>query len=209
MFPNDSGRRSGARVEDAEQVSTMRRMRTAVIGVAILALAGCSGGGDDDAGDTAGGGDTTTEESAAPEETPAPEETATEDPAGGGGAVSVELASTSLGEVLVDGQGMTLYMFDPDAQGESTCYEQCATAWPPLVGEDEPTLGEGLDESLVGSVERTDGTTQVTYNDWPLYYWQNDAAPGDVTGQAVNEVWWVLGADGEPIRTAPEATPTS
>jgi predicted lipoprotein with Yx(FWY)xxD motif len=190
-------------------VSTMRRMRTAVIGVAILALAGCSGGGDDDAGDTAGGGDTTTEESAAPEETP--EETPTDDAAGAGGDVAVELASTSLGEVLVDGEGMTLYMFDPDADapGESTCYDQCATAWPPLVGEGEPTLGEGLDEAMVGSIERTDGTMQVTYNDWPLYYWQNDEAPGDVTGQAVNDVWWVLGADGEPIRTAPEATPTS
>jgi predicted lipoprotein with Yx(FWY)xxD motif len=178
-------------------------MRTAVIGAAILVLAACSGGGDDDAADTPAGGDTATEE------TTTPEEPATDEPADAGGGVSVELASTSLGEVLVDGEGMTLYMFDPDAQGESTCYDQCATAWPPLVGEDEPVLGEGLDEALVGSVERTDGTTQVTYNDWPLYYWQNDAAPGDVTGQAVNDVWWVVGADGEPIRTAPSATPTS
>jgi predicted lipoprotein with Yx(FWY)xxD motif len=176
----------------------MRRMRTAVIGVAILALAGCSGG--DDAGDTAGGGDTSAEATATPEETPS------EDATPAAGDVSIDLATTSLGDVLVDGKGMTLYMFDKDAQGDSVCYDDCATKWPPLVGEGEPTLGDGLDESLVGSVERTDGTTQVTYNDWPLYYWQNDAAAGDVTGQAVGEVWWVLGADGEPIRTAPAAT---
>lgn len=177
-------------------------MRTAVIGVAILALAGCSGGGDD-AGTTAGG-DTAAEESAAPEETPSEEPT--EEATAAAGGVSVELATTSLGDVLVDGEGMTLYMYDPDAQGDSTCYDQCATAWPPVVGEGDPTLGEGLDQALVGSVQRTDGTTQVTYNKWPLYLWQKDTAPGDVTGQAVGGVWWVVGADGEPIRTAP-ATP--
>jgi predicted lipoprotein with Yx(FWY)xxD motif len=176
-------------------------MRTAVIGVAILALAGCSGGGDD-ATDTPAGGDTSTE-SAAPEETPSEEAT----PAAGD--VSIDLATTSLGDVLVDGNGMTLYMYDPDAQGDSVCYDQCATNWPPLVGDGAPTLGDGLDDAMIGSVTRTDGAVpQVTYNKWPLYLWAKDKAPGDVTGQAVGGVWWVIGADGEPIRTAP-ATPTS
>ncbi len=178
-----------------------------VVGVALIALAGCSGGGDD--GGT-GGTDTTTESSAPAEEpaeepTEEPAEEPTDDAAAGGGDVALEIGSTSLGDVLVDGEGMTLYMFDPDEQGESQCYDDCATAWPPLVAEGDPTVGEGLDEAMVGSVERTDGSMQVTYNDWPLYYWQNDAAAGDVTGQAVNDVWWVLGADGEPIRTAPTA----
>jgi predicted lipoprotein with Yx(FWY)xxD motif len=179
-------------------------MRTAVIGVAILALAGCSGGGDD--ADTPAGGDTTTE-SAAPEESATPEETPSEDASAAEGAVSIDLATTSLGDVLVDGNGMTLYMYDPDAQGDSVCYDQCATNWPPLVGEGAPTLGDGLDEAMIASVTRTDGDLpQVTYNKWPLYLWAKDAAPGDVTGQAVGGVWWVVGADGEPIRTAP-ATP--
>jgi predicted lipoprotein with Yx(FWY)xxD motif len=179
-------------------------MRTAVVGAALLALTGCSGGGGDDATDASEGGDVAAEETTAPDETPTQDESAE-----GAGGVAVELAPTSLGEVLVDGEGMTLYMFDPDQQRDSTCYEQCATAWPPLVAEGEPTLGEGLDDSMVGSVERTDGSMQVTYNNWPLYLWQNDAAPGDVTGQAVNDDWWVLGADGEPIRTVPSATPSS
>jgi predicted lipoprotein with Yx(FWY)xxD motif len=182
----------------------MRRIGSVLAAGLLVGLAAC--GGDD-----AGSGTATPEEpppaqdTSVTEETPEPM-TDTETGMATGGATEVMVAETSLGEVLVDGEGMTLYMFDPDEQGESTCYEDCATAWPPLVGEGEPALGEGLDEAMVGSVERTDGTMQVTYNDWPLYYWQNDAAAGDVTGQAVNDVWWVLGADGEPIRTAPEAT---
>lgn len=183
----------------------MRARRTMAVGVvALVALAGCSGGGDDGAG--TGGGGTTTEETTAPddttEETTEPDDTATDDAGGIGGEVGIEVGSTSLGDVLVDSEGMSLYMFDPDEQGESTCYDECATAWPPLVVDGEPTVGEGLDEGLVGTVERDDGTMQVTYNDWPLYYWQDDEAPGDVTGQAVNDVWWVVGPDGEPIRTA-------
>jgi predicted lipoprotein with Yx(FWY)xxD motif len=180
----------------------MRGMRTTVVGVALLALAGCSGGGDD-AGDDAGGTDTTTEETEAPAEEPAEDDAAGGDAAAG--EVSVELGTTSLGEVLVDGDGMTLYMFDNDTDGVSACYDDCATAWPPLLTEGDPVVGEGLDESMIGTVERDDGTMQVKYGDWPLYYWQNDAAAGDVTGQAVGDVWWVVGADGEPIRT-PAAT---
>ena len=177
-----------------EQVGMMRAGRAWVVGVALVALAGCSGGGEADT-DTDAGTDTGAEETTAPEE-PAADATIT-------------VGDTSLGEVLVDAEGMALYMFDPDEQGESTCYDDCATAWPPLIADGEPTVGEGLDESLVGTVERTDGEMQVTYNDWPLYYWQNDEAPGDVTGQAVNEVWWVVGPDGEPVRTEPEAEETS
>lgn len=169
--------------------------RAAAVGVVVLALAGC-GGGDDATGSADGAAEETTAPEETPEETPAPGD--------GDGAVAVEMATTSLGEVLVDGEGMTLYMFDKDEQGESTCYDDCATAWPPLTVEGEPTVGEGLDDSMIATVERTDGTMQVTYNSWPLYYWQDDAAPGDVKGQAVNDVWWVLGVNGEPIRTAAE-----
>jgi len=168
-----------------------------VVGLALIALAGC-GGGD---GDT-GGTDTAAEETTAPadEATEEPAEEPSDDAAAGGEG-SVELASTSLGDVLVGADGMTLYMFDPDAQGDPTCYDDCAIAWPPLLAEGEPAVGEGLDEAMLGTVERTDGTTQVTYNDWPLYYWQDDTTAGDVTGQAVGEKWWVVGSDGEPIRT--------
>src|SRR5690606_9198138 len=63
-----------------------------------------------------------------------------------------------LGEIVVDGAGNTLYVFAPDAQGESTCYETCAANWPPLVSDGEVTAGEGLSQDLVGAVMRTDGS---------------------------------------------------
>jgi predicted lipoprotein with Yx(FWY)xxD motif len=112
----------------------------------------------------------------------------------------VQAASTALGHVLVDGQGLSLYLFEPDAQGDSTCYDECATAWPPLVTDGEPTAGDGADAGLLGTTTRDDGSTQVTYDGWPLYHWAGDQAPGDVNGQGVNDVWWLVGPDGAPVR---------
>lgn len=109
----------------------------------------------------------------------------------------VAVAASELGEILVDGEGNTLYLFTPDQQGESTCYDQCESAWPPLVG--EVTAGDGADPALVGSTIRTDGTVQVTYNDWPLYYFAGDEAPGDTNGQGLNDVWFVVAPSGEAI----------
>jgi predicted lipoprotein with Yx(FWY)xxD motif len=190
----------------------MRVVRAAVVGMAMIVLAGCGGG---DVGGTDAGGDTGTATES--EDTATPSEDATadeEEPASGSDTAgredaAVQLGETSLGDVLVDAEGLTLYMFDKDTEGISTCYEDCAVAWPPLLVEGEPAVGEGLDESLVTTVPRDDGTMQVKYGDWPLYYWKDDKAPGDVLGQAVGEVWWVVGADGQPIRTAPSAAPTS
>lgn len=119
--------------------------------------------------------------------------TTTEAPAG----PLVSVADSSLGSILVDGDGNTLYLFTPDEQGESVCYDGCATAWPPLV--DEFTAGDGIDATLLGTAPRTDGTNQLTYNGWPLYYFANDAAAGDVNGQGVNDVWYVLSPTGEGI----------
>jgi predicted lipoprotein with Yx(FWY)xxD motif len=109
----------------------------------------------------------------------------------------VAVADSSLGSILVDGDGNTLYLFTPDQQSDSVCYDQCEAAWPPLVG--DVLAGNGIDASLLDSAPRTDGSQQATYNGWPLYYFANDAAPGDVNGQAVNDVWYVLDADGEGI----------
>ena len=108
------------------------------------------------------------------------------------------MATTPLGDVIVDDEGMTMYMFMPDAQGDtSQCNDQCADAWPPQVEIAE--VGDGLDASLVGTITRADGTVQSTYNSWPLYYFSGDSAAGDVNGQGVNDVWWVLDATGTPI----------
>ncbi len=119
-----------------------------------------------------------------------------------GGAAALGVSQTDdLGEFLVDAEGMTLYLFTKDTDNASTCYGDCATAWPPLLTDGDPTLGEGLDAALVGTTERTDGTTQVTYGGWPLYYWVQDAAPGDTTGQDVGEVWYVVSPAGEAVHS--------
>lgn len=120
-----------------------------------------------------------------------------DEPEAAGTGTVVALAESGLGEILVDGNGLSLYLFAPDAQGESTCYDGCASAWPPLVG--TPSAGDGIDSDLLGSVVRTDGTEQVTYNGWPLYYFASDAAPGDTNGQAANDVWFVLSVDGNAV----------
>lgn len=122
------------------------------------------------------------------------------------GEATVTTADGEFGEILVDAEGMTLYMFEPDGgEGESTCTDECAEAWPPLTVEEEPTVGSGLDESLLSTTERDDGTTQVVYNGNPLYYFAQDQAPGDTNGQGVNDVWWVLaGADGKPVQETAE-----
>jgi predicted lipoprotein with Yx(FWY)xxD motif len=117
---------------------------------------------------------------------------------------------SGLGTVLVDGQGLTLYLFVPDKQsGTSTCYSTCAQGWPPLIlptGVAAPVAGAGVQSSLLGTTHRTDGTTQITYNKWPLYLWQGDSEPGQATGQGLNNeggLWYVLSPDGHTITTRP------
>jgi predicted lipoprotein with Yx(FWY)xxD motif len=112
-----------------------------------------------------------------------------------------------LGTVLVNGQGLTLYMFVPDRRrGESTCYKACASAWPPLrlpTGVTVPVAGGKAEASLLGTTTREDGGQQVTYNGWPLYLWVVDTGPGQATGQALNSLgglWYVLSPKGKVIK---------
>lgn len=102
-------------------------------------------------------------------------------------------------------------MFLADAKGSpSTCYEQCAAAWPPLLTTGAPTATGTASATLLGTTPRTDGTTQVTYGGWPVYYFAKDKTVGDTTGQGVGKVkWWILGVDGEPITTEPAAATSS
>jgi predicted lipoprotein with Yx(FWY)xxD motif len=112
---------------------------------------------------------------------------------------TIALKTTSLGNIIVDAQGRTLYKFDKDTAGTSTCYDKCAANWPALVVTGAPTAGPGLDASKLTTVDRTDGTKQVKYGEFPLYYFANDKAAGDTNGQGVSKIWWVVGADGKPI----------
>lgn len=111
---------------------------------------------------------------------------------------SVQITSSGLGEILADTDGKTLYLFVPDNQGASVCNDDCADAWPPVLG--TVAAGDGVNGELLGTAARQDGSEQATYNGWPLYYFAADAAPGDTNGQGVNDVWYVVSAGGEAIQ---------
>ena len=153
---------------------------TAILGTLVLVLAAC--GGDD--GTTGGGGDTET-----PEETEAPAE------------ATVAVEDSDLGQIVEDGaDGTTLYVFLVDEGTESTCYDDCETNWPPLTVDGEPVAGEGIDQSLLGTTERTDGSIQVTLDGHPLYYFAGDETPDDTNGQGVGDVWYLVSPSGEAIQ---------
>ena len=116
--------------------------------------------------------------------------------AGPTGPAQVNEGDRALGTILVDQNGWTLYGFLRDNHGPSTCYGQCETLWPPLLTNGTPIAGNGINQGLLGTAMRNDGTTQVTYNGWPLYYWSKDTGPGDTRGQWVGNVWFTFNADG-------------
>lgn len=116
------------------------------------------------------------------------------------GGETVAVADSSLGKILVDGEGRTLYLFTPDEAGTPTCYDQCASNWPPLTAQGEVTVGAGLDDSDFSTVARTDGGMQVKVGNSPLYYFANDSAPGQTNGQGVGGKWYVVSPDGQPIK---------
>jgi predicted lipoprotein with Yx(FWY)xxD motif len=110
-----------------------------------------------------------------------------------GNAATVDVGqNATLGSFLVDSKGMTLYLYTKDTPNTSNCYSTCATYWPPLLTTGSPTGGTGVTASMLGTAARTDGTTQVTYNGWPLYYYASDKAAGDTTGENVQGVWYVI-----------------
>lgn len=99
-----------------------------------------------------------------------------------------------LGKILTDGKGRTLYMFTPDKNksNTSTCYDQCAVTWPPLlISSGKPSLAPGIVGTL-NTINRRDNTSQVTYNGMPLYYYAKDKKPGDTYGQNIENKWFVV-----------------
>jgi predicted lipoprotein with Yx(FWY)xxD motif len=147
----------------------------AVIPLVALTVAACGGGG---GAATAAPSKTTT----------TPTQTAT-----------ARVAKSSLGSILVDSKGQTLYLFKADSATTSACSGACATAWPPLLVTGEPTAGTGLTASKLGTISRSDGKQQVTYNGHPLYTFGKDQKPGDVNGQGVTAfgaAWFALTSSG-------------
>ena len=156
----------------------------AVAALAIL-LTGCTGGGYT-APPPADNGTT--------EETPGTTTPAAE-------AELMTADSDEYGKIVVDSAGMTLYMFDNDTQGSgtSTCEGQCATNWPAFTTDSEEAPAVDGITGEVGTMTGVDGSTQVTLNGWPLYYFAGDSAAGDTNGQGVGGIWWVLDPAGEKI----------
>lgn len=110
--------------------------------------------------------------------------------------------SDELGAYLADKDGKSLYLFEKDQPNTSNCYDACAEAWPPLLTSGEPAVGEGVDKSKVGTINRRDGSQQVTYGDWPLYYFSPDKQIGDTKGQDVKGFgaeWYLVKPEGGKV----------
>lgn len=119
------------------------------------------------------------------------------------GAKIATAADARLGKILVDGKGMTVYLFVADKGTASTCYTTCAQYWPPVLTNGAPIAGAGAQGSLLGTTKRTDGKVEVTYAGHPLYYFVQDMRPGQATGQGVDGfggLWWVLSPAGAAIK---------
>ena len=114
--------------------------------------------------------------------------------------ISLAVADSPLGKILVDGSGMTLYVLTRDGPNQSTCKDACALIWPPLPLAAEGKSGPGIDSPLLGSTTRTDGALQMSYSGRPLYHFASDSKAGDVNGQGFGGVWFVVSPAGEPIK---------
>lgn len=176
----------------------MKRLLS-LLAVPLLAIGLAACGDDDDdptlgADDAAESSSTTAEEEGDDEDASTPEAAPPD-----GDAVVLAAGETSAGTHLTV-EGMTVYLFTQDpAGGDSACTGGCLDAWPPLTADGDAVAGDGVDESLVGTAPLPDGSQQVTYDGHRLYYYASDAAPGDVTGQGVGDVWFVVSPEGEPI----------
>jgi predicted lipoprotein with Yx(FWY)xxD motif len=176
-----------------EEVAMRREIRwVAAIAVAAgLLVAGC---GDESDSESASTTRATTGAGGAATTASAPATTALS-------AADVNVAESPLGEILVDAEGLTLYVFMNDTAGTTTCTDACAEAWPPLIATDV-SVGDDLAEADFTLVARPDGTQQLAVGGMPLYRFAGDSAPGDTAGQGLNGVWYVVSPDGSPNRDA-------
>jgi predicted lipoprotein with Yx(FWY)xxD motif len=114
----------------------------------------------------------------------------------------VAVANSGLGRILVDGRGRTLYLFEKDKRGKSSCTGQCAAFWPPLIASGKPAAAAGAKASLLGTTRRPDGRLQVTYNHHPLYTFVKDTRKGHTNGEGVNAFgaeWYATSPTGAQV----------
>ena len=147
----------------------------AVLVLAALAVAGCGGGSSKASG---------------------PPKTAS------GKTATVGVSNASLGNIVVNSQGRTLYLFNRDSGTMSECNGACAVNWPPLRVAGKPTIGSGAKASLISTSTRSDGARQVTYNGHPLYLFKGDSKPGDTNGEGLNAFggsWFAVSPAGDEV----------
>jgi predicted lipoprotein with Yx(FWY)xxD motif len=164
----------------------MTRNRSRSIAVLAVVAAGCGGGG-------------------ASAASSAPPRTAS------GQAATVGISSTGIGQILVNSQGHALYLFKADQGTKSACTGACAGAWPPLLAKGKPTLGAGVNASLIGTAARPEGTTQLTYDGHPLYLFVKDQKADETNGQGVSAFgasWFALSSAGNQVTAQPSSSST-
>lgn len=174
----------------------------AAMGAAVLALtlAGCgSGGGSSGSGNNSGSGTST------PQNSGSAQGGSTQNAKGGSATSMLTTAKVAkLGTVVTDGKGFVLYRFDTDSANPTkvSCYSTCAALWPAATTTSASSVTtKGIDKSLVSTVKRNDGTTQITLAGWPLYRYSKDDEPKEPYGQGVDGTWWAVTPSGAKITT--------
>jgi predicted lipoprotein with Yx(FWY)xxD motif len=117
-------------------------------------------------------------------------------------STKVQVRSGSLGRYLVDGRGRSLYLFEKDRHGRSSCYGACASVWPPLMASGHVARGAGVSAAKLGTVARRGGGREVTYAGHPLYYYVGDSRPGQTVGEGLNQfgaTWDIVAPSGKGI----------
>lgn len=156
-------------------------------GVIALIVAGCG---------SSGGGNSSSGSNAKPA-------------ASSSAGTSVMSASTSLGTIITDGQGRTLYRFSKDTGKMSNCTGACATNWPPFTASGKLAANGGVSAGAVSLVKRSDGAKQVTLDGHPLYYFRGDQSAGQLNGQGVDEFgakWFTVAPSGTQVTALPKST---
>lgn len=161
----------------------------APLAVALLAAAACSSSGSS-SGSTSSGTSPSAAASAA---------------SGSGSSTVITTKTSSGGSFLTNSAGRSIYLFMADSTGKSACSGACAAAWPPVIAAGQPTAAGGAQTSDLGTITRSDGTKQVTYNGHPLYYFEGDTGPGTDKGQGIDgfgALWYLVAPTGSSITTA-------
>jgi predicted lipoprotein with Yx(FWY)xxD motif len=170
----------------------MRRLLLLTLAIAAVLAGGC--GSDSESGD----------EGAAPEaaaEKPDPQSTTSDGQPAKPKGTTIKLAGSQFGKVVFDRAGQAIYLFDKEKSDRSECYGECAAAWPPVLTQGDPEAGKGIDKGLLGTTQRDDGKTQVTYNGHPLYFYahegRNEVRCHNVPG--FGGLWLALDREGNAV----------